>query len=79
MHLETHEDAFNLVKDVFKTMGGRVVPPWRPNSTAEMTDERDSFLMIEHGTKRTGTSTYSSYLKAIEFYGCKNCKNNRIQ
>ena len=48
MQLETHEDAVNLVKDIFKSMGGRVLPPRRPGhiDTCEIiTTERNVFMM----------------------------------
>ena len=48
MQLETHEDAVNLVKDVFKSMGGRVLPPNRPGHIENhdiITPDRDAFMM----------------------------------
>ena len=48
MQLETHEDAVNLVKDVFKSMGGRVLPPNRPGHIEKndiITSDRDAFMM----------------------------------
>ena len=48
MQLENHEDAVNLVKGVFKSMGGRVIPPRRPrhmDKYAILTLDRDDFMM----------------------------------
>ena len=48
MQLETHEDAVDFVKEIFKSMGGRVVPPRRLGSrdkSSSMTLERDDFMM----------------------------------
>ena len=37
----THEEAFELVKEVFRTMGGGVIPPRRPNHKDDiLTPER---------------------------------------
>ena len=47
-NLATKEDAINLVKDVFQSMGGRVIPPRRPghlDKYAIRTPERDDFMM----------------------------------
>ena len=46
--LETKEDAINLVKDVFRSMGGRILPPNRPRHIDKyeiLTLERDNFMM----------------------------------
>ena len=46
--LETKEDAVNFVMEVFRSMGGTVLPPKRPNHTTQemvMTPERDAFMM----------------------------------
>ena len=44
----THEEAVDLVKEVFQQMGGRVLPPRRPGHKDKysiMTPERDAFIM----------------------------------
>ena len=41
-------DAINLVKDVFRSMGGRVIPPRRPGHKDKyeiLTVARDNFMM----------------------------------
>jgi hypothetical protein len=46
--LETHEDAVDLVKTVFKQMGGTVIPPKRPRHIPKytpLTIEGDNFMM----------------------------------
>ena len=46
--MQSQEDAVNLVKQVFQSMGGRVVPPNRPGHVglySIMTPERDAFPM----------------------------------
>ena len=46
--LETKEHAINLVKDVFRSMGGRVRPPRRPGHIDKYeirTPERDAFMV----------------------------------
>ena len=48
IRLETHEDAVNLVKQIFQEMGGRVMPPRRPGHLHEhdtITRDRDDFMM----------------------------------
>ena len=45
MPLETHEDGVKFVKTIFESIGGNVPPPRRPNSTMEMSLERDNFMM----------------------------------
>ena len=44
----THEDAVDFVKAVFKSMGGKIVPPRRPrrhDENASLTVERNNFMM----------------------------------
>ena len=44
----THDEAVDFVKDVFKSMGGVVVPPRRPRShdeNAGLTVERNNFML----------------------------------
>ena len=46
--LDTKEDAINLVKSVFQSMGGRVLPPRRPRHIDKyeiLTIARDNFMM----------------------------------
>ena len=46
--LETKEDAIKLVESVFRSMGGKVLPPRRPghlDKYAILTPERDAFMM----------------------------------
>ena len=46
--LETHEDAVNLIKAVFKQMGGIVLPPRRPRRPppyTPLTVAGDDFMM----------------------------------
>ena len=46
--LETKEDAIDLVKSVFRSMGGKVRPPKRPGHIDKYeirTTERDAFIM----------------------------------
>ena len=46
--MTSKEDAINLVKDVFRGMGGTVLPPRRPghlDKYAIITPERDAFMM----------------------------------
>ena len=48
MQLDTHQEAVDLVKEIFKSMGGRVIPPKRLGSRDKysiMTPERYSFMM----------------------------------
>lgn len=48
MNLETHEDAVQFVTQIFREMGGRVIPPNRPDHIDEydiMTPDRDAFMM----------------------------------
>ena len=45
---ETHEEAVNFVKDVFRSMGGVVYPPNRPRHIPQytrITAERNNFMM----------------------------------
>ncbi len=46
--LETHDDGVNFVMDVFRSMGGTVLPPNRPRHIPRYTPmsiERDAFMM----------------------------------
>lgn len=48
MQFETHQDAVDLVKQIFISMGGRVVPPRRPGHKEKyeiITPEWDTFLL----------------------------------
>ena len=48
MHIECQEDAVNLVKQIFQSMGGRIIPANRPGHIDKysiMTPERDAFIM----------------------------------
>ena len=42
----TDEEAFELVTEIFRSLGGNVIPPRRPNHKDDiLTPERDSFMM----------------------------------
>ena len=46
--LETKDDAVNFVMDIFRSMGGTVLPPKRPHHIPRytpLTIERDNFMM----------------------------------
>ena len=46
--LETHEDGVNFAKEVFRSMGGTVLPPKRPHHIQKYTPlsvARDDFMM----------------------------------
>ena len=48
MHLQSHDDAVDLVKEVFRSMGGTVVPPRRPRHIEKysiIVPDRDAFIM----------------------------------
>ena len=48
MPLETHEDAVQFVTQVFREMGGRVIPPNRPRRIDKyeiISPDRDAFMM----------------------------------
>ena len=48
-NLETHEDAVALVKSIFQKMGGKILPPHRPNKgyryTLSSEQIRNNFMM----------------------------------